>query len=399
MIDQAPDVRATLFSRRSILRLVSDLLAAELSRSRGRSPLLLGVESWNERTVLGAGGLDLDSLERLDASAALSEFFHLAEHGAEDHLLILPTLGDWCDLVAEALATCGTHLTFRTSGSTGVPKRCTHAVADLADEMARWVQLFGPADRIVSMVPSHHIYGTLFTAMLPDRLGIEIEHARAGGTAVMRAEAGTWVIATPTLWAHVARACPILPSGVVGISSTAPMPAALAGQLRAQGLDRLVEIYGASETGGIAYRDMPDASYTLLDVWQHVGDGEVIRSGADGPMRHRLMDHSDWSDDRHFRLIGRRDGAVQVGGVNVFPERVREVLLMHDHVEDAAVRLEPSSHRLKAFIVPTRDKHGDALAGDVDRWCAKHLADVERPRHLTFGVDLPRDTMGKLVDW
>jgi long-chain acyl-CoA synthetase len=378
--------------------LVRDLVAAELGRSRGRSAAMLGVADWHEATTLGEGGLDLDSLERLDASSALNEFFHLHEHGAEDYLLTLPLLGDWCELVAQSIAAGGTHLTFRTSGSTGTPKRCTHAVADLLAEADAWTRILAPVRRIVSLVPSHHIYGTLFTALLPDRLGVEVHAARTGTALLMRGEPGTLVVATPTLWAHVARSCPTLPPGLFGVTSTAPMPAALAGQLVDQGLDSLLEIYGSSETGGIGYRTAPADPFTLLDCWHRVGD-EVERRGAAGTARHQLMDRAQWCDPRRFRLEGRRDGAVQVGGTNVFPLLVRDALLAFDGIADAAVRFEPSTGRLKAFIVPAPEAQRDTLIEQVDRWCGQRLTNVERPRRFTLGDALPRDAIGKLADW
>lgn len=399
MIESPSQPRRSPFSRASIVRLTSNVLAAELSRSRGRSPAMLGVAEWHEGTRLGEGGLDLDSLERLDASGALSEFFHLHEHGAEDHLLTLPRLGDWCDLIEQSLIAGGTHLTFRTSGSGGTPKRCTHVVADLVEEVDGWIELLGPIERIVSLVPSHHIYGTLFTALLPDRLGVELRSARAGVAALTGSLPATLVVATPTLWTHAARVCPTFPPGVTGVSSTAAMPPALADALVAQGLDRLVEIYGSSETGGVGYRDTPAEPFVLLDRWQRLDDGEVARRGAEGPVRHRLMDRSSWVDERRFHLGGRCDDAVQVGGINVFPARVRDTLLAHRDVADAAVRIDPSSGRLKAFIIPTPDAPGEAVIARVDGWCGQQLRAVERPRRFTLGRELPRNAMGKLTDW
>ncbi|WP_010219409.1 AMP-binding protein [Sphingomonas sp. PAMC 26621] len=390
---------STLFSRASILQLVCDLLATELARSRGRSSTALGAVGWNEATILGEGGLDLDSLERLDASSALSEFFHLSDYGAEDYLLTLPKLGDWCDLVAQSLTVGSARLTFRTSGSTGVPKRCTHAVADLAEEVASWAHMLGTVERIVSLVPSHHIYGTLFNVLLPDRLDIDVQRARGGVATVQRSKPGTLVIANPTLWTHLARSCPALPRGLIGISSTAPMPQALAEQLVRQGLDQMIEIYGSSETGGLGYRLRPDIPYTLLDFWRHLGNGEVVRHGVDGLVRHMLMDHSTWYGDRNFQLEGRKDFAVQVGGTNVFPERVRDMLLQHHDVVDAAVRLEPTRGRLKAFIVLRGDRQDDVSIEHIDSWCGTCLTDVERPRSFTIGREIPRDPMGKLADW
>lgn len=281
MIDAANHPERLMLSRASILRIVLDLIAAEVARARSRSPLVLGAALWNEATRLDDRGIDLDSLERLGASAALSEYFHLHEHGAEDYLLRLPTVGDWCDLVVQSLASHGKHLTFRTSGSTGAPKRCTHAVADLMVEVDAWVALLAPIERIVGLVPAHHIYGTIFTALLPDRLGVDCVGSRfSGARDVSVGTPGTLVVGTPTMWAYLARALPSFSTGLTGISSTEPLPAELAHQLRRQRPNRLVEIYGSSGTGGVGHREPPTEAFTLLDHWRHDGEGAIARGGG-----------------------------------------------------------------------------------------------------------------------
>lgn len=382
------------FSRASIVRIVCDLLCAEVTASRGRA-LAAG---FDEATRLGADGIDLDSLERLDASAALNEFFHLHEYGAEDYLLALPTVGEWCDLVEQSLAATGTHLTFRTSGSTGEPNRCTHAVADLSVEVDHWASTFKAVGNVIALVPSHHIYGTIFSAMLPDRLGVDCTGGMQGGAGmVMNAAQGTLVVGTPTQWSYLSRSMPAFPPGLTGTTSTAPFPAHLAHRLQGQRLERLVEIYGSSETGGIASRERPQAPFALLGHWRR-NDARIARTAATGELALDLPDNAQWLDDRHFAITGRRDGAVQIGGHNVFPERVREQLLGHAGVADAAVRLEPSAGRLKAFIVPAYGSN-DTLVDDVDAWCGARLRAHERPRRFTLGDALPRNAMGKLADW
>ncbi len=377
-----------LLSRASIVRIVCDLVAHETGTSRGR-PHAAG---WNEATRLDAKGADLDSLERLDASAALNEFFHLHEYGAEDYLLALPTIGEWCDLVEQSLAACGMHLTFRTSGSTGEPKRCTHAFDDLAVEADHWAATLGPIASIVSLVPSHHIYGTIFSCLLPDRLGVECVTGSGAGL-ISRAAPGTLVVGTPTHWAYLSRSLLAFPPGVTGTTSTAPLPGQLAHRLRGQRLERLTEIYGSSETGGVAARTDPQAPFTLLPHWRRFGEHALARDASDTL---DMPDGAEWLDDRHFALSGRRDGAVQIGGRNVFPTRVRERLLEHAGVADAAVRLEPATGRLKAFIVPASE---DVSIEDLDAWCGAHMASHERPRRFAYGGALPRNAMGKLADW
>ena len=385
-------------SRGAVRRIVLDLLAAELARSRARSAAALGRAGWGDATRVDQAGLDLDSLERLDVASALNEFFHLHEHGTEDYLLALPGVGEWCDLIEQSLAATGTRLTFRTSGSTGEPKRRSHALADLRAEADGWAARFGDISGVIALVPSHHIYGTIFTALLPDALGREVVEA-AGAEAVRAARPSALVIGTPTHWAYLARSLLVFPDEIIGVTSTAPMPSQLAHRLRGQRLARLVEVYGSSETGGVAAREHEGAAYTLLDGWSACED-RLERELADGS-RSTIdpPDHLRWLDARRFVVEGRRDGAVQVGGVNVFPARVRDVLLAHAGVIDAAVRLEAGSGRLKAFVVPAGALDGDALLGELDRWCGDRLTAPERPRRFALGGALPVNAMGKSADW
>lgn len=396
--------RTPVLSRASVVRITLDLLADELAASRGSRASSSDPSTWDEATRLDVDGLDLDSLERLDASAALNEFFHLHEFGAEDHLLAARRIGDWCDIIDQSLATTGTHLTFRTSGSTGEPKRCTHAVADLMVEVDAWAAMLAHAPGVVGLIPAHHIYGTVFTALLPDRLGVPcVSRQPSGAGVVSRALPGSVIVGTPTRWAYLSRSLLSFPPGLTGISSTAPLSAQLAHRLRGQRLDRLVEIYGSSETGGIAYRTDPVAPFALLDHWRCDKPCTLVRRGTDGGrIAHELPDRADWLDNRLFALDGRRDGAVQIGGYNVYPDRIRDRLLAHAGVADAAVRLEPGSGRLKAFIVPVdAQNHAqhEGLIDDLDGWCGAQLRDHERPRRFTVGTALPRSAMGKPADW
>jgi long-chain acyl-CoA synthetase len=92
---------------------------------------------------------------------------------------------------------------------------------------------------------------------------------------------------------------------------------------------------------------------------------------------------------------------VQVGGINVFPSRVRDVLLQHPEVADAAVRLMTAhdSTRLKAYVVPKHDAVTTDLAQRLDTWLAPRLSAAERPRAFAMGSELLRNAQGKLVDW
>lgn len=372
-----------------LLRLVTALIADELGRSRGRAVDVAEWAAWTPQTRIDEDGVGADSLARLDIVGRVNEFFHLHEVGSEDYLVVRRSIGEWVEIVRQSLAIKSERITFRTGGSTGDPKPVTHETAHLAREIEAIAALAPNTRRVLSLVPPHHIYGFLWTVLLPAKLGVEAIDLRAAAASAAKrmAQADDLIVATPFLWAHVLKAG--VPSAP-GVASGAPMPTDLWRSIEAAGLPRLIEIYGSSETAGIGWREAPDAPFTLLPHW--LRDGDALVSGG---VSYEPPDHLAWDGERRLRPQGRRDGAVQVGGVNVYPARVRDLLLTHEAVADCAVRLDPSAGRLKAFVVPRR-----ALAeADLEAFIRAKLPAPERPARWRLGPALPRDAMGKLSDW
>jgi long-chain acyl-CoA synthetase len=387
-------------------RFVADLVADEVSHLRPGGAAL-PPRPWPAELPLDGGGLGLDSLELLSVAAALNETLHLHESGIEDLLLARRTVGDWVTLAAEGLAHFSARVTFRTSGSSGQPKPCTHELAHLQQEVACLAELLFGRRRVLTAVPAHHIYGFLFTVLLPDRLlcGPALDLRSATPQSLpQNLQVDDLLVSHPAHWALVARHASALPNGVHGVTSTAPCPDELARALTGTGLQRLLQVYGSSETAGIGWRDAPGSPYRLMPHWQRdATDASVlVRFATDGTRcPYSMQDHIEWLAGEMFRVAGRLDAAVQVGGINVFPERVRQALLSHPAVHEAAVR-QMAAHegqRLKAFIVPTSGADPIVLRDEIARWLSGRLSAPEQPKAFTFGTALPVNQSGKACDW
>ncbi len=387
-------------------RFVADLVADEVAHLRPGGAALPPLP-WPADLTLDGDGLGLDSLEMLAVASALNETLHLHESGIEDLLLARRTVGDWVTLAAEGLEHFSARLTFRTSGSSGPPKPCTHELAHLQQEVGYLGTLLDGRHRVLTAVPAHHIYGFLFTVLLPDRLscGPALDLRSATPQALpQRLQAGDLLVSHPAHWALVARHASALPAGVHGVTSTAPCPDELAQALAGAGLDRLLQVYGSSETAGIGWREAPGSSYRLMPHWQRdpTEASALVRVAPDGSRwPHAMQDRVEWLIGEQFRVAGRLDAAVQVGGINVFPERARQALLAHPSVHEAAVRLMAAheGQRLKAFIVPEPGADPAALRDDMARWLSGRLSTPEQPKAFTFGAALPINQGGKACDW
>ncbi len=383
-----------------LARVIAGLLADEYGRATRRSLPVGEVAAWSTATRLDEDGVGFDSLMLMAAAQRVAEFFGLRDVGYEDYLLVRRTLGEWAEIVALSWSVKHDLVTFRTSGATGPSKACAHPYRHLVREALHIARLAGRPHRIVSLVAPHHIYGFLHTIVSAASLGVETVDARtvAPGSRRRQLRADDFLIATPYVWNLLAEEGGRFPEGVVGMTSTAPMPVELADRLAGSGLARLVGIYGSSETSGIGWRDDMRGPYELLPWWRRAGQGIAAESGEIVA----LPDVVEWLDSGRLRPVRRADGAVQIAGVNVFPAHVAETIRRHPGVTDCVVRRASAEvdSRLEAFVVfkdTAFDR--DEKAREIARFCMIELTAPERPVHIEIGGRLPLDSMGKPTAW
>ncbi|TVR72935.1 MAG: hypothetical protein EA427_02690 [Spirochaetaceae bacterium] len=398
---------ASLLSRisaSSLHRVVRDIILDELQGTRGRSfspPLPVG----DERVELGPSGLDLDSLERFSLAARLNEFFAMHETGLEDNLLRARTTDRLVDVIREGLHVSAGSVGFRTGGTTADPRTIRHGTGELEEEVRVLAALLHDVERVILTVPSHHIYGFLFGVLVPEFLQVPVVDARwslLGGDS--RPRTGDVIVSVPFLWEQLLPVIQRLPGGTGGVTSTAPLPEGLARRLAESPLERILEIYGSSETGGVGWRDDQAESFQLFPFWRRGESAPHLleRVGDTGTSTTReLPDRIRWIGDRRFLPLGRRDTVVQVGGNNIDLDELRRRILeleISPAVEDCALRLDAPGERLRACLVTDRAPTEE----EQDR--ARHilrstLGDAEIPGELTWVRELPRSALGKRVDW
>ena len=268
-----------------VLTLLADLIEAELVRlghPLAASPTL----ALTAETEFGVAGLALGSLERLDIATAVSVQFGLHQQGLDARLLAGRRLGDWVAAVLSARGLDDGSLCFQTSGSTGKPKPCRHAMETLTQEVAHWAEVFAGRRGVLRAVPCHHIYGYLFAVMLPARLGIPVLDVRTELPAGVlgRARPGDLLVGHPGFFDLAGRAEVSVAMDVLAVTSTAPCPDAVWTRVAAAGVQRFIEVYGASETGGIGQREASRSPFRLLPYWSRVAedDAALLRRLPDG---------------------------------------------------------------------------------------------------------------------
>jgi long-chain acyl-CoA synthetase len=128
------------------------------------------------------------------------------------------------------------------------------------------------------------------------------------------------------------------------------------------------------------YKNPEETRRTLADGWLHTGD----------------IGYRD--EDGYFYITDRKKELIIVGGLNVFPREVDEVIYQHPKVREGICVGVPDAYkgeRIKAFVVL---KDGEtATPEEVVAHCRKHLSPYKVPSEIEFRTELPKSMIGKIL--
>lgn len=313
-----------------------------------------------------------------------------------------------------------TPLTLYTSGSSGRPKPIHKTLAQFDAEVRtleqQWGALLGDATMLAS-VPHHHIYGLLFRVLWPLAAGRAFDRAISVDPLHLQSRieqcGATVVVSTPaqlSRWPALPGFASLTPAPRAFFSSGGPLALEAARHYAATYDAAPVEIYGSTETGGIAWRRQD-----RTDAWQPV-TGVQVRRDEDGalsvrsphlghPGWHRTDDRIAWDAHGRFRLQGRLDRVLKLDGKRVSLAELEARLALHPYVAQAAVVPLNGASRERAGALVALTEAGSAALRDegrvlLARSLRRHLADyfdvVVLPRHWRFRLSLPFDARGKL---
>ncbi len=123
-----------------------------------------------------------------------------------------------------------------------------------------------------------------------------------------------------------------------------------------------------------------ETAATLADGWLHTGD----------------IAYRD--EDGYYFIVDRKKDMAIVGGYNVFPREIDEVLHEYPKIKEAISLSVPHRSRgetLKAYIVP---KDGEKITiPEIAAFCRSKLASYKVPRIFEFRTELPKSLVGKVL--
>ncbi len=300
-----------------------------------------------------------------------------------------------------------------TSGSTGTPTAIPKKLGQLFDEVTTLEATFGPRlgqdVSLFSTVSHQHIYGLLFSVLWPVLTGRTLTPRRLEYPEELEqflAPHPCVLISSP---AHLKRLPDVAPWKTqlkAVFSSGGALPEEGAKKAMVVLGQQPIELFGSSETGGIAWREGTHASWRALE-------GVQFRKSPTGTLELKsphLADVENWltTADRieltsdTFKLLGRADRIAKIEEKRVSLELIERTVIDTGLITEARAVVVQGARvtlGLAAVLSPT------GLALDrrhlLEQLKAALECAVERvaiPRRFRFVDELPLNEQGKLTE-
>ena len=307
-----------------------------------------------------------------------------------------------------------TRIVMYTSGSTGKPKAVEQRMTEFEKDNAFVLQKWGAeffSRKLVTTVSQHHIYGFLFGISLPFAAGVPFRRKRIEFPEEFEVlnDEKYMIIAVP---AFLKRTVEI----VENLDLHSPWIFTSGGVLLPEVAKRTnevfgfwpVEVYGSTETSGIAYRQSKNGL-----EWTPFDNAKVWR-GDDGCLRiisPYIKDENGFAtadlveilDDGRFLLKGRADSIVKIEEKRISMTEVENRILQTGLVADVKViALEDRRQYLAAAVVLNeagRAKFAEKKKLLINQYFHDFLMqffeNVVIPKKWRFVDVLPTDVQGK----
>ncbi len=334
------------------------------------------------RTVDLANDWGMDSLSRMALAAQVNEFFGLFHTNVANYLLTDSRLDHWTEKILRARRENDQDVVFQTSGTSGNPKRVRHAMAALLHEARVLQQVIPRPAQVISTVPSHHMYGFLYTVILPALWEAPVRWLSAVNAAALTSD--SLIIGTPFTWEYMHRT--LVGSGKMdccGVCSTAPLSSSLFTKLTAGGIN-LLDVYGSTDTGGIGFRRLPDAPFQLFPHVSLIGNPPAHVAIGENGVPFPLPDQIELSSEREIRVLARHDGAIQIGGVNIRPAHIQTVVSNCPLVAECDLYAKAVEGQCQLFCSIRLRNHTVQTEKACRDWLKVNLNEPEVPRHIQF---------------
>ncbi len=345
------------------------------------------------------------TLDRVDADAEIAFVIHdvAARQQRSPKAIYVPDLLTAIEATTSPPTNAFPEIAVRmtTSGTTERPRYVVKSMAQLLGELDVLATVIAPARCVLSSVPLSHLYGLLFGALLPLRMGARIVSHEAllpaDIAALIEREHVDLMISTP---AHLrAMADAPMPRGLRVITSGARMPPELHLSLATGHGWQVTDVMGSTETGGIATRNHPmNAWVALPGVRISAPEGQlVVESPWCGAPRVELDDRIELKPGGSFHYLGRTTELLKIAGKRAHAHELEATIRAVPGVTDAAVLAHAAPGKEARVVLAVCVAEGVAVGReDIAEAIRRQFDAVFVPRTIKIVPKIPRTERGKL---
>lgn len=330
-----------------------------------------------------------------------------------------------------------------TSGTSGVPKGVMLTHANLEANMHQiqsWVS-FTRRDVIFGVLPQFHSFGFTVLTLLPLTIGCKVVYsARFVPTRIVKLlhqHRPTVLVAIPSMYGALlsvkGAGAGDFSSLRLTVSGGEPLPRTVRDRFVERFGKEICEGYGLTETAPVTHwrrpgegefgtvgKALPGVEVRIVSL--HSGDdlgpneeGEIRLRGPNimiGYSRDRAATNEAFDEQGFFRTgdIGRVDAAgflsitgrlkemMIVGGENVFPREIEEVIERHPSVRASGVIGAPHPMRGEEPIAFVELNDGCQFnEAELRAWCRTQIATYKTPGRIYCVDELPKGPTGKVL--
>ncbi|CDT28779.1 AMP-binding protein [Vibrio coralliirubri] len=305
-------------------------------------------------------------------------------------------------------------LTLFTSGSSGTPKAINKTLEHLDIETAQLDKNWGgmlKGKQVHSTVSHQHIYGLLFRILWPLCSGVPFarNNLEYPEQILSHANKNCVLISSPALLKrlkHETKSAQL--AGV--FSSGGPLPTESAHQSRSLLGHLPIEVFGSTETGGIAFRQQESAQtpWQLFDCLEASLNSEncikLLSPYIDKNNWYQTADECEMVSDNQFILKGRTDRVIKIEEKRVSLVEVEKRLEQLPWISECVVIPFEEPERLILASVLVLSDEGQATLATMSRgkfWLMlrselrKWLEPIAVPRKYRVVDEIPLNSQGK----
>ncbi|QIR13302.1 AMP-binding protein [Shewanella aestuarii] len=310
-----------------------------------------------------------------------------------------------------------------TSGSSGEPKAIRKNITQLDAEVSILDHTFAahlPHCSVLATVSHQHIYGLLFKILWPlaaqrPFLSDQIEYPETLSyyLAIMP---NLCLVSSPAQLSRLPEALENQPQNnrpSLIFSSGGPLSYQAANDILHCYGQLPIEIFGSTETGGIAHR----RQLTQQEPWQTFSAISIKQTGNNGVLCikspylensdqwYRCDDSIDLISSHQFHLLNRVDRIVKIEEKRISMAQMEHLLCSHPLIHDAAISFLTQPRQMLGAIIELTPE-GQALLAEqgklaVNNLIKKHLLSqferVTLPRRWRYPVRIPQNSEGKRI--